>query len=204
MTKEPAYIKAKRKLNDATKWRGDVNVSLGDETVTFKHRLLNESEFLAIKRVLDTEALSDAKDDDDSIAQTDAQERLLELQEKDVLDAEEEAELRELTNEVATQTNKIENALGKEGYELLMAMGKKAIKPSDDDVSYVYDCSPSEMKNHMGIEELPQPITTSVIEKHLSDELSEMIDNQPYPIKLNVGMQAFAETMSVLGNGLQT
>lgn len=199
---EPDFVRAKSKISSATNWRGDVNVSLGDETVTFKHRLLNEEEFLNLKRLLDTDALQDA-DDPGNVGQTDAQERLLELQQKEELEENEEEELRELTEQVAQQTDKIEDALGDEGYGYLMELGKATIRPSDEDVKYVYEAPPDEMRDLMGIHTLPNPITEDTIEEHLQEELVDMISEQPYPIKLNVGMQAFSETISVLGNGLQ-
>ena len=199
MTDEPDFIRAKRKLNKAKKWRGTVNVSLGDETVEFAHCLLNESELLDLKQTLDMSAI-----DDDNVGQTDAQERLLELQEKDELTPEEESELDELTAEVAAQTDSIEEALGEDGYDKLMEMGKQCIRPTEEDIQKVYDADPTTMRQYMGVETLPNPITEDAIETELTNELSDMIGEQPYPIKLNVGLQAFSETLSVLGNGLQT
>jgi len=200
MTDEPDFIRAKRKIADATNWLGDVNVSLGGETVSFKHRLLTESEFLEIKRSLN---LSELQGESGNVGQTDAQERLLELQQKDELTEEDEAELESLSQEVAGQTDKIEDALGEDGYEILMDMGRRAIAPSEEYVNYVYDSNTAEMKQHMGVETLPNPLTRDTVADHLSEQMVSTINNQPFPIKLNIGMQAFSETLSVLGNGLQ-
>lgn len=202
MTEEPPLIRAEDKITNATDWRGDVNINMGGETITFQHRLLNESEFLAVKQALNLSELQ-SDEPDGNMGQTGAQERLLELQQKDELTEEEEAEIQELSGEVAQQTDRIEKALGEDGYKLLMAMGKKTIKPNDSDVEYVFNANPEEMKRHMGVDKLPSPLTKSVIEDHLEDKLADMVTNQPYPIKLNVGMQALSETISVLGNGLQ-
>lgn len=199
MNEEPNFIRAQEKIGHAREWRGDVNVSLGDETVTFEHRLLNESEFLELKQALELEELQKQ----DNVGQTESQERLLELQQKgDDLTDEEEEELERLTREVAGEMGTIEDALGEDGYDVLTDMGKKAIEPSDEDVQYVYDLPPSEMKRVLGIEQLPNPLTESAVRDALREKLREMISGQPYPIKLNVGMQAMSETMSVLGNGL--
>jgi hypothetical protein len=210
MTREPDFVRAKRKINEATNWRGDVSVSLGQETVTFKHRLLTESEFLELQRELDKDALSEDGDGDvapSDMGETEAQERLLALQEKEDLTEEEERELRELTQEVAGQTDRIERALGEDGYELLMDMGRRVIEPSEEDVGYVFDLmteEPAEAIRMMGMDSLPENMTRGEVNERLRSELRSMIDDQPYPIKLNVGMQAMAETISVLGNGLQT
>jgi hypothetical protein len=203
MPEEPAFVRADRKITDATEWRGDVNVNMGGDTLTFKHRLLNENEFLRLKQALNLSELQ-SDEPDDNLGQTDAQERLLELQQQEELSEDEEEELRALSQQVAAETDKIEKALGEEGYKLLMAMGKTCIRPSDEDVDYVYNANPSEMKRLMDVDSLPNPLTKSAVREHMTDRLSEMVTDQPYPIKLNVGMQALSETISVLGNGLQT
>lgn len=199
MTKEPDFVRANEKISDARNWRGDVNVTLGDETLTFKHRLLNEKEFLNIKKELD---FSNAADEGGpgNVGQTDDQERLLELQQKEELSEEEEEELQKLAGKVAQQTDKIEDALGENGYDLFMEAGKKTIEPSEDAVEYVYDADPHEAKDLMGVDTLPNPMTKGVVREHLREQLRQMISEQPYPIKMNVGMQAFSETVSVLGN----
>lgn len=200
MTK-PDYVRAKQKISDAINWRGDVNVSLGNETVTFKHRLLSEQEFLELKQVLNLDALQD--DSQQNVGQTDAQERLLELQQKEELSDAEEAELRELSQEVAGQTERIEEVLGEDGYEKIMEAGQKCIEPSEEDVDYVYNLNPQEQREMMGVDTLPNPLTKDAVRDQLADELRSMITGQPYPIKMNVGMQALSESISVLGNGLQ-
>lgn len=221
MSREPDFVRAKRKINEATAWQGDVNVSLGDETVTFKHRLLDESEFLNLQRELDMEALSeeDGTEDDEivvdagedgattNMGQTEAQERLLELQQAEELSDEEERELRELTEQVAGQTDTIEDALGEDGYDLLMELGHEVIQPSDEDVEYVrglFSEDPSTAQEMCGLTGMPESITTDEIRDHMTDELRDMVTGQPYPIKLNVGLQAMTETISVLGNGFQS
>lgn len=203
---ESDFVTAKRKTTNAREYRGDVNVSLGDETVTFKHRLLTETEFMRLQQVLDTEALDDDQPTDPEVGQTDAQQRLLELQQKEELSEAEEAELQELSGEVASETAKIKDALGDEGFNLLMEMGKDVVTVSEEDVRHVYDLvsdDPNQAKELMGVSVLPSPITEGAVREHLEDELADMIVDQPYPIKLNVGLQAMAETISVLGNGLQ-
>lgn len=201
MTGEPDFVRAKQKISDAKNWRGDVNVSLGGETVTFKHRLLTENEFIDLRRVFD---MSEVDAEKQNVGETEAQQRLLELQQKEEeLTDEEEEELRELTNKVAAQTEDIEKALGEDAYDKIMEMGQKAIRVSDEDVEYVYDQGPEEMRRLMGVDTLPNPITKKTVREHLESELMDMVEDQPFPIKMNVGMQAFSETVSVLGNGFQ-
>lgn len=199
MSTEPDFVRAKKKIADAKNWRGTVNVEMGGDTITFAHRLLNESEFLDLKKSLNLEA---AQDESGNVGQTEAQERLLELQQKDDLSDEEEEELAALTQEVAQEMDKIEDTLGDEGYNLLMEKGKDAIEPTEDDIDYVFDQNPQEMKQLMNVSQLPNPITRDAVADELRKEYVRMVEDQPYPIKVNVGMQAFSETLSVLGNGL--
>jgi len=208
---DPAFVVAKRKTGNARDYRGDVNVSLGDETVTFKHRLLNETEFESLQHALDSEEMASADEPevDPEMGETDAQERLLELQEQSDLTDEEEQELQELSQQVASQTSRIKDALGEDGFALLRKFGKKVIKPDDESVDHVYDLvksDPAQAAQLMGLEQLPSggTLTKADVRDRLEDELERMVTDQPYPIKLNVGLQAMAETISVLGNGLQT
>lgn len=201
MSPKPSFVRAKQKISDKTGWRGDVNVSLGDETVTFKHRLMNEGEFLNVKKQLNLSELQ--SEGNENLGQTDAQQRLLELQQKEDLSDKEERELEELSQQVAGQTDRIERMLGDDGYDLLMKMGLKCIEPSDEDVEYVYNANPDEARELMGVDTLPNPLTKDVVRDQLTEELRNMITDQPYPIKINVGMQALSETISVLGNASQ-
>lgn len=201
MAAKPDFVRAKQKITDARNWRGDVNVGFGEETITFKHRLLSETEFMELKRTLNLGELQEQSDE--NLGQTDAQERLLELQQKQELTDGEEAELQELSRKVAGQTDKIEKMLGEDGYDKLMQAGRDTIEPSDESVDYVYNASPDEARDLMGVDTLPNPLTKDAVRDQLAEELRSMVTGQPYPIKMNVGMQALSETITVLGNGLQ-
>lgn len=199
MESKPDIIRANDKISDAKSWRGTVNVDIDGETITFAHRLLNENEYLRLKKSLDMDA---ARDEAGNVGQTDAQERLLELQQKEELTDEEEQELQKLTEQVAGQTGEIEDALGDEGYELITEIGRDAIEPSDEDVEYMYN-NELEFQQFAGLEQLPNPFTKDEVRDILREKYRDMVADQPYPIKLNVGMQALGETISVLGNGLR-
>lgn len=202
MTGEPDFVKANKKITKAKEWRGTVNVSMGEDTLTFAHRLLGENEFLDVQQKLDLSELdADPEEPNENVGQTEAQERLLELQQKEELTDEEKEELRGLTDEVAGETEEIEKALGDEGYSLLTKLGRDTIEPTQEDIDYFYD-NPTELHQYTEIEKLPDVLTKGRIEEILRNELQKMVTNQPYPVKLNVGMQSFSETMSVLGNGL--
>jgi len=203
-TDVPPEVRAKEKIADGTDWRGSVTITLDGEAVDFCHRLLNETELMRVRNAIDMDALTDGGGDDGNVGQTEAQERLLELQQKGELTDDEETELRELAQEVAGETDEIEDALGEDGYYLLMEMGQNAIEPSEEYVEWVFEQSPSTVREHTGVESVPSTLTKEWIRDRLRSELRDDLDGQPYPIKIQIGMQALAETMSVMGNGSPT
>jgi hypothetical protein len=212
MSHDADFVRAKRKITEATDWRGDVTVAVGDESLTFHHRLLTETEFIRVQQALDTQAAMESGKNQgsdgltgDGMGETEAQERLLELQSKEELTESEREELKELNAEVAGQTAQIKEALGQEGFDLMMEMGREVIEPSDEDVRAVYDLlgeEPAEAMEMLGLDKVPQAYGVEDVRGWVREELRSMIEDQPYPIKLNVGLQATMETISVLGNGL--
>lgn len=193
------YLTGRRKVSQGTDWRGTVNVSLGDDTVSWGHRLLNESEFFEVKQIISLSEFEDYKDED----QPDAQERLLELQEKEELTDEEEAELQDLSREMAAETDKIEDALGDDAYDKLMWAGKQAVMPTDEDLEDLVFNAPKEIQSEI-LGDVPQHLSPDdpKVEEALKRDMVQTISQQPFPIKLNLGMQAFMETIRVMGNGL--
>lgn len=192
------WITARQKINKGVDWRDTANVSLGGTTAEIGHRLLHEPEYLEIKQALSLGELREYKDEH----QTDAQERLLELQEKDELTDEEEAELDDLSAEVAQQTDEMEEALGTDAYDRLMWAGKRAIMPTQDDLEDFVFNAPTEVQREV-LGEVPNHLSPDdpEVESALKSDMVETVSEQPFPITLNIGMQAFMETIRVLGNG---
>lgn len=188
------YLQARNKINQATQWTGTTTISLGSGTHDFGYRLLHESETTEIQNTLPLDELSDYEEGEN----TDAHERMMELQRKEgELTDEEEEELRELTDEV--DTGDLEEKFGEEGFAALRDAGEKAIKPTQADVSDIINADPNVQQQVLGTMEF----TRNEAEDLLREDMKETISNQPFPIKMNIGLEAFFETISVLGNGLQ-
>lgn len=195
------WITARRKINEGTDWRGTANVTIDGAAKEIGFRLLSESEFLELKRVIPLSELQEYEEDE----QTEAEQRLQELQAKDDLDADEERELESLQEQVAAMQDSIEDALGSEAYDKIMWAGRKAIMPTDDDIQDFYNCSPQvqcEIAGVQSVKQLPQHMSDDDVEDILKNDMIDVISQQPYPIKFNIGMQAFMESVKVLGNGL--
>lgn len=190
------YLVARQKLEQGRKWRGEVNVPLGDTTVTLKHRLLNEEELADLKLAMpDTDPDEDEFDDPEL---QEKQERLLELQSKNELSDEEEEELEELHRYVSARMDNVEDDLGEEAMELLMEYGADVLRPSEEDVQDLLDAPLEVQRKVMG--DVPQTLTKRKAREHLIEDMKEQVKNQPYPVKMQVGIQAMQETISVVGN----
>lgn len=191
------YLTARDKINQGVDWRGTANVPVDGETMQFGHRLLNETEFHDLKRVIPLSELREYKNSDES----DAEKRLQELQQKDELSDAEERELEQLQAEVAAMQDDIEDALGEDAYDEIMRAGRRAIMPTEDDVEDIINAPHDVQRRVLG--EVPQMLDFDTAEELLKEDMVETVSQQPYPIKFTVGMQAFAETVRVLGNGIR-
>lgn len=190
-------LRAKSKTQDAKEWRGTVDVPMGEETVTFGHRLLTESEMTRLQQLISTEDASAYEDE-----QSEDYERVMELQSKprEELSEEEEAELKELLGEIREERGDAEDRFGEEAVEEILALGKAVVKPSPEDVNKVWELPPSEQKEVLG----ETPSNREDIEAVLTADAEQAVTNTVYPVKIRIGMKAISETKNVWGNGLQS
>jgi len=190
------WITARQKINEGTDWRGTANVTVDGEAREIGFRLLNESEFLDLKRVIPLSDLQEYQDED----QSEAEERLQELQSKDELTDEEERELETLQAKVASMQDEIEDKLGQEAYDEILRAGKRAVMPTEGDVQDILD-APLDVQKQI-LHHVPDYMDFEAAEELLKQDMEQTIEDQPYPIKFTLGMQAFMESVKVLGNGL--
>lgn len=186
------WAKAKRKIREGKNWRGTANVQLGDVQAELGFRLLTEDEFLELQADIDKEALREYRGEEE----TDAERRLMELQEKDELDDDEKAELEEVTREVESQRAGIADALGKKTFDAFLQAGEEAIMPTDDDIEDAFDATPDEQEERFGT----IPNTRSEMEESLKREMQDVVADSPYLVRFTLGQQAFAESAKLLGN----
>lgn len=186
------WLKARQKINEGKDYTEKTPVPFGDETIEITHRLLTESELMAVQSNIDQEALLEHRTDGES----DAEQRLRELQNKDELTDAEERELQEVGDEVQRQKAGIMNSLGKETYDAFMEAGKKALTPSEEDIDDAYALSPDEQENLFG------KVLTHRNEARdlLKSDMRNSVEDQPYPIKYIIGQAAYGESMKLLGD----
>jgi hypothetical protein len=186
------WLQARQKINEGKDYTTKTPVPFGDETIEITHRLLTEGELMAVQSNIDQEALLEHRTDGES----DAEQRLRELQEKEDLTDAEERELQEVGNEVQRQKAGIMNSLGKETYDAFMAAGKKALVPSEDDVDDAFALDPSEQERIFG-----KVLTHRKEAKDLlKSDMRNSVEDQPYPIKYIIGQAAYGESMKLLGD----
>lgn len=188
------WVKARNKITDGTDWRGTATVPLGGDVVEIGHRLLTESEFFEVKQAIDVAELKELKDNETE----DIDERLRELQSKDEdeLTETEKSELRDLSEKMAVRQSEIEQKIGEDVNAKLMWAGKRAIAPTEDDVSAVMN--DLELQQEMFGEAIQGG--KKQFEERLKADMQETVDGQPYPIKYMIGQKAFEESMKLLGN----
>lgn len=195
------YFVAKQKVGEGTDYRDTTNVSFGNGSFEFAHRLLHEKELTEVRKHISFAEIAEYQEHE----QSESHERLQELQATDDLTDEEERELAELTREVSQEVGSIRDALGDDAYDMIMWAGKQAIMPSQADCEdFVRELDPTEQQQILGTEEPPSALRADSerVEQALKEDIVETVTEQPFPIKMNVGMQAMMETMRVLGNGI--
>jgi hypothetical protein len=186
------WEKARQKITEGTEYTDTVPVPFGNETIELTHRLLNESELLEIEASIDRSELTDHAESDLS----DAQQRIQTLQQKDELSDEEERELQELAQQVQAEQAGLMDSMGYDTFQAFMEAGKKALTPSSEDIDNAFDLNSDEQERRFNF----RPSTRDEMREALELEMREMVEDQPYPIKLIVGQKAYSESLSLLGD----
>ncbi len=205
-----SWEEARQKIQKGREYRDTVDVPFGDPvtgevvTIELTHRLLDEEEYWNVAQSIDTEALDDDDDGDgdgdgdDGVDEEvrEAQERARELQQKDELSDAEERELEQCLQTVHEQQGALLDILGEETFDALLNVGQTTLTPSSNDIQNAFDLTPDEQEDRFGF----VPSTKEQMRDALELEMEEEVTDQPYPIKLMVGMKAWAESQSVLGD----
>lgn len=187
-------MKARQKINEGTDFRKEVPVPMGDEDVKLTHSLLPENELLRIQAEIDQEALMEHQSDGESEEQAE----LRELQKKDDEDLTEEDEKRmaALQEEVSRQQAGLMNSLGYDTFKAFCVVGKRCLEPTEGDIEDAFDLTTAEQNEFYG-EELT---TRDRARELVKEDMVEMVEDQPYPIKFIVGQSAYTESMKLFGD----
>lgn len=192
------WASVRRKLVEGKEWRGSANVPIDGETYELAIRMLPEEVQFRLLPKMDLDALREHRED----GMSEAEETVQELQSKDEeLTDEEEDRLEQAQERVREQRMDIMSDLGEGTYEALMEAGVEGIAPDEEDVAAVLEETPSESRERFGpIEGVKNvPETKAEAREAVRREMEAVLDHNPYPIKLTLGMQVFSETNG-LGN----
>jgi len=183
------------KTRQARNWRGELDLPVGDESLTVGYRMLTEDE---MGRLITSLPMDDAEEFEDE--QSDDYERLMDLQDRDPddLSDDEQAEIRELRDRVRTERGNVVDEFGEDALGEIMWAGMKAVKPTEEDIEDVWHADPSVQEDVLGA----IPSDKDDVEASLTARAENAIDSQPYPLKIRVGMRAMMETKQAWGNGL--
>jgi len=190
------FLVADEKIEQGNNWSDTMAIPVAGEKLEFGFELLNERVRQEVQSTLPLDEFRDYKKGGVS----DEQERLMELQRKDELTDDEQEELVELAEEVNPE-DEGRDTLGDDAVEALMDAGKHAICPTDDDIDDILQAPPDVQENVLG--EIPDHMDKDVIREQLREYMRERVDDQPFPIKFQIGQRAFMETVAVQGNGFQ-
>lgn len=187
-----SWLNARQKIIEGKDYTDTVDVPFGSETIEFTHTLLDEAELLEVESSLDREQMVEHSQSDMS----DAQQRVQALQQKDELTDEEESELRDLMQQIQAEQGGLMDSMGEDAFDAFMDAGKKTITASEEDIDEHFDLSIDEQERRFNF----VPETREEMRNAIELEMRDMIDEQPYPIKLIVGQKAYMESLSVLGD----
>lgn len=189
------FLRADEKIEQGVNWDDTTTIPVAGEDMEFGFSLLNERVRQEVQSTLPLDKYREYRQD----GMSDEQERLMELQRKDTLTDEEQAELIELAEEVNPE-DEGRDQLGDDAVNALMDAGKHAIKPTEGDIQDAMALSPDRQKEMFG--EVPEGGPDAFKEK-LQSYMRERIEGQPFPIKYTLGQHAWMETVAVQGNGFQ-
>ena len=194
------WERARQKIQEGVDYTDTIEIPFADphtgdvELIELTHRLLTETEYTEVQQSIDLTGLSEVDIDADVDLQ-ELQDRITELQQKDDLTAAEEQELEDKLQVAQQQEAAMMEAMGAETFKALMGVGKKCLVPSSEDVQNGFDLSPSEQEERFNF----TPTTRDEMRDAIKLEMESMVEEQPYPVKLQVGLKAWDESQTLLG-----
>lgn len=191
------FLRADEKIEQGLDWEDTMTIPIAGNKMEFGFTLLDERMRQQVQSTLPLEKFRDYRKG----GMSEQQERLMELQRKDDLTDDEQEELVELAQEVNPEEEG-RDTLGDDAVNALMDAGKHAIEPTEGDIQDVIAADPQRQEAILG--ELPDHLDTETVRDGLREYMRDRIEEQPFPIKFQLGQRAFMETIAVQGNGFQS
>jgi hypothetical protein len=189
-------LRADEKIEQGLDWQDTIPIPVAGDKLEFGFSLLNERVRQRVENELSLDEFRQYRNEDMSKEY----ERFMELQRKDELTDEQQDELMELAKEVNPEEEG-RDSLGDGAIDALMDAGKHAIEPTDGDIQDILNADPQTQERILG--DVPDHMDKDVARQELKDYWTERVEEQPFPIKMQIGQRAWMETMSVMGNGFQ-
>jgi len=191
------FLRADEKIEQGLEWEDTMTIPIAGEKMEFGFTLLDERMRQQVQSTLPLEKFRDYRKG----GMSDEQERLMELQRKDDLTDNEQEELVELAQKVNPEEEG-RDTLGDDAVNALMDAGKHAIEPTEGDIQDVIVADPQRQEAILG--KLPDHMDSETVRDGLREYIKDRIEEQPFPIKFQLGQRAFMETIAVQGNGFQS
>jgi len=188
---------ADEKIRQGNDWNDTMSIPVAGDKLDFGFTLLSERVRQEVQNNLPMEEFRKYRSD----GMSDEQKRLLELQRQDELTEEEEDELVDLAQEVNPE-DEGRDSLPDGAVNALMDAGKHALRPTEGDIQDMMSAPPDVQEKVFG--EIPDHLDRETVKEGLREYMQQRVEDQPFPIKFQLGQRAFMETIAVQGNGFQT
>lgn len=192
-------LKAKDRTQQGREWRGTIEVPVDGEPLTYGYRLLMETEMTQLDSALPDEGGIDPEELDEELQEK--YEELTDIQEIPESDRSEDEQERaeQLAEEIQSKAGDARDGFGAEAYEKILEAGVWAVKPNPSDVEAVWEKPPDEQERICGA----IPNSKSDVEDALTGIAEDSIKNQPFPLKLRIGLKTLMTSREVFqGNAL--
>lgn len=189
------WLRVKKKTIDAKKYREYANIPLGEDeddnavTAEVPYKMLAEEDMLDILPRINLDALGGDGDNEEV-------NRLQELQAKDDLTDEEEAELNELHDELESDQATVMQELGSESFMAILDAGRMAITPDEEDINMALDQGVTEQEERFG----RSVRTREEAKEAIEEEMRSVVEGSPYLTKFTIGQAALKASQTAQGN----
>lgn len=184
-------FEVRKKVEEGASWRGDIQVSIDDDTQTLTVRQLRDTEFWDVMSDIDTDELEDLQGD----LPDDLMEEYNDLQNADSLDEEEEERLEELQDKLETEDFDLFDSVSRDTYRGLKKAAKYGIEPDEQDVQHVLTTFTDELQSKYG--ETSRDAAVNYVNDHV---IGPMIDESTDFVSFAIGIRVFQATLDDAGN----
>lgn len=184
-------FEVRQKVEEGAEWRGEINVSIDEETKTLTARQLRDPEFWEVMSLVDTEEIEQLQDS----LPDEQMETVRELREKDELDEDEEARLEAVEAELEEADVDLFSVLSPDTFEGIRRAAKYGIEPDGNDIQRVLTQHGGDIKEQYGVAD------EDAARKWANENIiAPMIDDCTNFTSFTIGIKVLTETIGDTGN----